>query len=495
MLRKVLCFALLLVAHPCAADEFQFHHENVLGTSCEITLHCDSQEDAIAAEKVALAEIDRLTKILSGYDADSEWSKLLGEQGSTEVLSVSRELRNVLEQGEQIRQQTAGAFDFRAGALSKLWNSAAKENRIPTAMERAAVTSRLANAPYELTEAGLRWNTELNLSTDGLAKGYVIDQVAQRLIEMKTVTGCCVNIGGDLKVLGDAKASVSIENPFRPMEGAAPLLGIRSEGVAVSTSGNYRRIITVAGRRFSHILDPRSGMPVDHVVSATVVAPTASASDALATAFSVMPVADSLALAEQLDKTECFLVLAGGETRSSMGWPSSNAPKFVAQEKEAKEGLIVDFKINRPKGRRYRRPYVAVWLEDKDGFPVKTSVLWMQTDQPGPRWHRDLTRWYRNDRLRKTVEKTNLIETISGATRGPGTYQAVFDGKDNAGKVLEPATYTLCLEVAREHGTYQIIRKKIDIGEKAIEKTELEGNVEMGDVSFSYVPPTTKKIQ
>ncbi len=119
----------------------------------------------------------------------------------------------------------------------------------------------------------------------------------------------------------------------------------------------------------------------------------------------------------------------------------------------------------------------------------------MQTDQPGPRWHRDLTRWYRNDRLRKTVEKTNLIETISGATRGPGTYQAVFDGKDNAGKVLEPATYTLCLEVAREHGTYQIIRKKIDIGDKAIEKTELEGNVEMGDVSFTYVPPTAQKIQ
>ncbi len=375
MIRKVLCFALLLVALPCAADEFQFHHENVLGTSCELTLHCDSQEDAIAAEKVALAEIDRLTKILSGYDVDSEWSKLLGEQGSTEVLSVSRELRNVLEQGEQIRQQTAGAFDFRAGALSKLWISTAEENRIPTAMERAAVTSGFATTPYELTEAGLRWNTELNLSTDGLAKGYVIDQVAQRLIEMKTVTGCCVNIGGDLKVLGDAKASVSIENPFRPMEGAAPLLGIRSEGVAVSTSGNYRRIITVAGRRFSHILDTRSGMPVDHVVSATVVAPTASASDALATAFSVMPVADSLALAEQLDKTECFLVLAGGETRSSMGWPSSNAPKFVAQEKEAKEGLIVDFKINRPKGRRYRRPYVAVWLEDKDGFPLKTSVL------------------------------------------------------------------------------------------------------------------------
>ncbi|HCO26668.1 MAG TPA: hypothetical protein DIT97_27990, partial [Gimesia maris] len=80
-------------------------------------------------------------------------------------------------------------------------------------------------------------------------------------------------------------------------------------------------------------------------------------------------------------------------------------------------GLNVDFTLKRPEGGRYRRPYVAVWLEDEDGFPVKTALLWMQTKQPGPRWHRDLTRWYRNDRFRKLAENKELIGTISAATR------------------------------------------------------------------------------
>src|SRR6056297_2259913 len=62
-------------------------------------------------------------------------------------------------------------------------------------------------------------------------------------------------------------------------------------------------------------------------------------------------------------------------------------------------GLHVWFKLERPGGSNYRKPYVAVWLEDTDGFPVKTAVLWWQTEQPGPRWHRDLTRWYRNNRM------------------------------------------------------------------------------------------------
>ncbi|HBE69739.1 MAG TPA: hypothetical protein DDW52_16460, partial [Planctomycetaceae bacterium] len=142
----------------------------------------------------------------------------------------------------------------------------------------------------------------------------------------------------------------------------------------------------------------------------------------------------------------------------------------------------------RPKGSRYRRPYVAIWLEDAEGFPVKTAILWIQTEQPGPRWHRDLTRWYRNNRMRKAVEKEKLIGTISSATRGAGEYQAVFDGTDNAGKKLPSGTYTLCLEVAREHGTYQLIREKVKLDGSAIAKQELKGNIEMSKVAYQYLP-------
>ncbi|MEM9366179.1 MAG: DUF2271 domain-containing protein [Planctomycetota bacterium] len=151
-------------------------------------------------------------------------------------------------------------------------------------------------------------------------------------------------------------------------------------------------------------------------------------------------------------------------------------------------GLHVWFSLDRPSGSRYRKPYLAVWLEDEDGFPVKTATLWWQTEQPGPRWHRDLTRWYRNDRMRKIVEKTDLVDGISGATRGPGDYETHFDGTDNSGKRLPPGKYTLCLEAARENGTYKIIRRPIDWGDTPIARTELKGNIEIPHAAFEFRP-------
>lgn len=167
---------------------------------------------------------------------------------------------------------------------------------------------------------------------------------------------------------------------------------------------------------------------------------------------------------------------------------SDPTSKPSSKVESTKPGLHVWFNLDRPDGSRYRRPYLAVWLEDSDGFPVKTATLWLQTEQPGPRWHRDLTRWYRNDRMRKIVEKTDLIDGISGATRGPGDYETHFDGTDNAGQSLPPGTYTLCLEAARENGTYKIILKRVELGSEPIERTELKGNIEIPQAAFEYRP-------
>ena len=175
-----------------------------------------------------------------------------------------------------------------------------------------------------------------------------------------------------------------------------------------------------------------------------------------------------------------FVALKAGEA------DRRSPQRFAASDGEP--GLHVWFRLDRPSGSRYRRPYVAVWLEDADGFPVKTGALWLMTEQPGPRWHRDLTRWYRNDRMRKIVEKTDLIDGISGATRGPGTYEVYFDGTDNHDQRLPEGTYTLCLEAARENGTYKIIRERFQWGGDAIERTDLPGNLEITAAAMRFVP-------
>lgn len=157
------------------------------------------------------------------------------------------------------------------------------------------------------------------------------------------------------------------------------------------------------------------------------------------------------------------------------------------EEKPVDAGMELEITINRPEGssRGYRRPYVAAWLTDKDGVPVRTLVLWVQKSQPGPRWIPDLRQWNREDRLRKLVDDRDLVDAVASPTRNAGEYKVTWDGKDDQGQVVPVGTYTLNVEAAREHGTYQIIKHKLELGKDEFEKS-LDGNVEIKAVKVNY---------
>ncbi|MBL8817026.1 MAG: DUF2271 domain-containing protein [Planctomyces sp.] len=156
-------------------------------------------------------------------------------------------------------------------------------------------------------------------------------------------------------------------------------------------------------------------------------------------------------------------------------------------ESDVKAGMVLEITINRPEGggRGYRRPYVSAWLTDKDGVPVRTIFLWVQKAQPGPRWIPDLRQWNRDDRLRRLVDDRDLVDAIAAPTRNAGLHKVVWDGKDDQGNALPAGTYTLNIEAAREHGTYQIIREKIELGDSKFQKS-LDGNVEIKAVKIDY---------
>lgn len=453
------------------ADEFNFRHENVLGTSMEISIVTDGAQSAEKVESLTLLEIDRLGSVFSSHDSASELSRW---QRGTKDTRVSQNLAEVLRQAEIWRSRSDGAFDVRASTIAQ------------------SSPTTLREAPYRVSKDNLvtRYDRQ-PITLDAIAKGYILDSVCIMVKEkFGNVSGFSINIGGDVRRFGTAPFRVGITDPLKPSENAPPLTVIETQGdTAVATSGGYRRGEIVDGRRQSHIIDPRTADPVVDVLSATVIAPKAIDADAAATAISVLGHEEGLALIESMPQYECLLVLSNHHIATSSGWPTRQDDNEVNEEDDTtKSGLIVNFTLNRPSGSRYRRPYVAIWLEDSDGFPVKTALLWLQAEQPGPRWHRDLTRWYRNDRMRKVVEKTNMIGTISGATRGPGEYQARFDGTDNEGNKLENGKYTLCLEVAREHGTYQIIREQIALDGNPIAKKSLKSNIELSSVNIEYVP-------
>ncbi|MEM7316080.1 MAG: DUF2271 domain-containing protein [Planctomycetota bacterium] len=478
-------------------ESFVFHHENILGTSLELKLTAKDEATAKKAESGALAEIERLSKILSSYDQESELQKWLN--GPNKTPRTSPELRAVLKRAEFWRAKTAGAFDVRAGVLTDLWEAAQKAEKQPDPQQLARETSKLSNAPYRINDDGSAELQTNSINLNALAKGFIIDKVVGLVAALDdSIENVTVNIGGDLRKIGNEPLKIGIADPANDAEGATPIHELDLAGAtSLATSGGYRRFYKVRDVKFSHIIDPRSGQPVDHVASASVMAPNAMDADAAATAVQVLGPEAGLKLIETLPGFECLVVGKDGKLSFSKGWPQSDKPQKLASTKSVQtsdagktfSGLRLSFRLNRPKSRKsYRRPYVAIWLEDTDGYPVRTALLWLQTDQPGPRWHRDLSRWFRNDRMRKLAENSNLIGTISSATRGPGEYTAIFDGTDNSGSPLESGSYRLCIEAAREHGTYQIIRKPIELSNKAIANQSLEGNVEIGEVRYSYVP-------
>jgi FAD:protein FMN transferase len=147
--------------------------------------------------------------------------------------------------------------------------------------------------------------------------------------------------------------------------------------------------------------------------------------------------------------------------------------------------LVLNFEIQDPGQGRYMRPYVAVWVEDKSGFSVRTLTLWFQQGGRGMRWLRDLRQWFRLEQMRKMAEGGDLTTTASSPTRQPGKYSMVWNGRDDKGKPVAQGDYTICLEVAREHGTYQVQKKQVTLRSKGI-KAEMGGNVEVKTASVEF---------
>jgi FAD:protein FMN transferase len=501
--------------------EYVFHHENVMGTSLELRVRAETPEGARWAEDRVLGEIDRLSAVFSSYDPQSEFS---GWQTTTRRPTlVSSELFEVLQASDKWRMATAGAFNPRVELLTRLWSSCAKQNRRPTADEIAKARELMRQPAWRLDPAtgAAEHLSTCPLSLNSIAKGYIIGKACEAALDRtRGIRGLVLNVGGDVRVCGERSCTIAIAAPQAHSETSEPLTYIEVRNRSVATSGNYQRGFRIGDHWFSHIFDPRSGIPVEQVVSATVIAENAADANALATTFNVLSVEESLRLAKTLRNIECKLVTSDGCMFESDGWRGHERPPVpalafagrddpraddkasarvdVPKGAEAKPNagsswrkdfeVVVNFEINGPEGanmRRYRRPYVAVWVENKDGFPVRTLSLWVQNTGKGPRWIPDLRGWYRSDKARRMMDESDLVVTVSRATRQPGKYSVNWDGTDDHGKPLESGEYTIFIEAAREHGTYQSIRKQVTLSDKPFVE-ELKGNVEIKSASIEY---------
>jgi len=288
----------LLPVEPSSAGtelELVRRSQPLLGTYVVITAYGSDRAATHDAVSAAFAEIRRLDALMSLHRADSELA-WVNARAAEAAVAVSPELFHVLAMAQEIAQQTDGAFDITAGPLVELWGFLWKEPRLPTAAEleavRPAIGWRLVELDPECRTVRLR-APGMRLDLNGIAKGYAVDCALEKLQSLG-VTRAMVRAGGDLRVVGVPPGRghwlVQLEDPRKG--GQRIVIPVRAS--ALSTSGNYENYFEVDGHRYSHILDPRTGWPVEGLAACTALAPTCLESDAWATACFVYGVTNSL---------------------------------------------------------------------------------------------------------------------------------------------------------------------------------------------------------
>ncbi len=274
--------------------------EPVLGTRAELEVAAWDSVVARTVEDEIIDEIERLEPVFSVFDPDSALSHMR-RSGTTR----NPELRAVINLAMMWHQRTDGAFHPSLQEMVDVWANAERVGRIPADAVLSDIVNKI-QAP----------NME-QLDLNALAKGWIVQTAVERALDRARAAGeeissAWLSVGGDLVHRGEGALVVGVEDPNRPYDNVAPLATVEISNEAMATSGTARRWWTVGGTRFSKVLDPRTGGPVDHIASATVVAPDAATADVFATTALVLHPDESLALAEVEDAI-CLLVLKGGE--------------------------------------------------------------------------------------------------------------------------------------------------------------------------------------
>ncbi|RMG23545.1 MAG: FAD:protein FMN transferase [Bacteroidetes bacterium] len=278
---------LVLAGHALVGQALQRfeYRQPQMGTYFRLVLYAANEDIARRAATAAYERIEGLNQIMSDYLPESELNRLSATAGSGKWVVISEELHEVLSMAQQLAKGSAGAFDVTVGPVVRLWRRARRRQALPDSARLAAAQAlvnyrclRLRKHPWraKLLRPGMK------LDLGGIAKGYAVRE-ALELLRARGIASALVDGGGDIQC--------SAPPPGRDCW----LVKLPETGnlclheMAVATSGDQYQYLEIAGIRYSHILDPRTGMPLTGHSLVSVIAPDAALADALASALSVMP--------------------------------------------------------------------------------------------------------------------------------------------------------------------------------------------------------------
>lgn len=310
MITAVLALALLTA--PTDSPAFFETHAERMGTNVHIVIVTDDGERATKAFNAALAELTRIEDLMTDWRDDSQLMAINRAAGSKPVV-VDRELVDLLRLSQRYSELSGGAFDVTYAAVGKLWDFKKQPAVLP---DPDAIKHAVAKVDYKklvldtrkrtafLTERGMR------IGLGGFAKGYAVERAANA-IRALGFANFSINAGGDMRVhgtWGGKPWTVGIRDPRT--DGVVAVLPVSN--VAISTSGDYERFFMHDGKRYAHILDPRTGYPVSHTASVTIIARDCTISEGLSKSVFVLGREKGLALVETFDDVEAVVIEPDG---------------------------------------------------------------------------------------------------------------------------------------------------------------------------------------
>jgi thiamine biosynthesis lipoprotein len=304
-----------VIAAPAAGGEparYEYREPH-MGTEFTVTLYAADQAQAVAAARAAFKRVREVENALSDYKPSSEVMKLCAANDADpgKTFPVGEDLAAVLKTGLAVSKQSDGAFDVTVGPLSKLWREARKAKRLPDPAALAAAKEKVGyekvtfdpeKRTVKLAATGMR------LDFGGIGKGYAADE-ALAALKARGCPRALVAASGDIAAGDPPPGRDHWRVEIAPIGKGMPARTVGLANAAVSTSGDLFQYVEVGGTRYSHVLDPRTGLGLTGRRSVTVIARTGILSDSLSKAASVLPPGKAIPLIESYDRAAAYIVV------------------------------------------------------------------------------------------------------------------------------------------------------------------------------------------
>ena len=285
--------------------------QKLMGNMFEITVVDDRDSVAFEHIETAVLEIQRIENLLTTYNDNSQ-TNLINRNAGIKPVKVDAEVFQLIERSQRISEITDGYFDISYGGIDKtFWNFDREMKQLP---DPELVKEHLKLVNYKnilldaesqtvfLKEQGMR------IGFGGIGKGYAAE-MAKRILQERNVISGVVNASGDLTTWGtqaDGKPwTIGIADPDNA---ALPFSYMNITNTSVATSGNYEKFVMIGGKKYSHTINPKTGMPVSGIKSVTIICPNAEIADAMATPITIMGIDAAINLVNQINHLECIII-------------------------------------------------------------------------------------------------------------------------------------------------------------------------------------------